>query len=104
MELVIFETMRDNDSKAVAQHARLHYVSDRRPGLQRKHCGHGFRYVTAEGKRANRAEFKRIRELTIPPATLTEWFTGPSSRPARNGLSSEEAAVLRLLKRPHAVG
>lgn len=36
--------------------------------------------------------------------TLTQWFTGPSPRPARTGLSSEEAAVLRLLKRRDAAG
>ena len=36
--------------------------------------------------------------------TLTQWFTGPSPRPTRTGLSSEEAAVLRLLKRRYAAG
>jgi DNA topoisomerase-1 len=33
--------------------------------------------------------------------TLTQWFTGQSPRPARIGLSSKEAAVLRLLGRRH---
>jgi DNA topoisomerase-1 len=36
--------------------------------------------------------------------TLTQWFTRPSPRPTRTGLSSEEAAVLRLLKRRDATG
>ena len=36
--------------------------------------------------------------------TLTQWFTGPSPRPRRTGLSSEEAAVLRMLKRHYAAG
>ena len=34
-------------------------------------------------------------------STLTQWFAAPSPRPARTGLSSEEAAVLRLLQRRH---
>jgi DNA topoisomerase-1 len=52
----------------------LRYVSDRRPGLQRKRSGTGFRYVTADGKRANRADSKRIRELAIPPAWEQVWI------------------------------
>jgi DNA topoisomerase-1 len=36
--------------------------------------------------------------------TLTQWFTGPSPCPTRAGLSSEEAAVLRLLKRRYDAG
>ena len=67
-------TTRDKDSKAVARDARLQYVSDRRPGLQRKRSGAGFRYVTADGKRANRADLKRIRELAIPPAWEQVWI------------------------------
>jgi DNA topoisomerase-1 len=58
----------------VAQDARLRYMSDRRPGLQRKRCGSGFRYVTADGKQVNRVEARRIRELTIPPAWDQVWI------------------------------
>jgi DNA topoisomerase I len=36
--------------------------------------------------------------------TLTQWFTGPPPRLIRTGLSSEEAAVLRRLKRRYAAG
>jgi DNA topoisomerase-1 len=36
--------------------------------------------------------------------TLTQWFTDPAPRPTRTGLSSQEAAVLRLLKRRYAGG
>jgi DNA topoisomerase I len=53
---------------------RLRYMSDRRPGLQRKRRGTGFRYVTADGKPASRAEARRIRELTIPPAWDQVWI------------------------------
>src|ERR1041384_6794647 len=67
-------TTRDKDSKAVARDARLQYVSDGRPGLQRKRSGAGFRYVAANGKWANRADLKRIRELAIPPAWEQVWI------------------------------
>src|SRR5437667_2416649 len=67
-------TTRDKDSKVVARGARLRYVSDRQPGLQRKRSGTGFRYVTADGKPANRVELKRIRELAIPPAWEQVWI------------------------------
>jgi len=36
--------------------------------------------------------------------TLKQWFTDPSPRSARNGLSSEEAAVLQRLKRRSVAG
>src|SRR2546422_8336095 len=65
---------RDQVSNVVAQDARLRYVSDRRPGLQRKRHGTGFRFVTAEGKSANRSELKRIRALAIPPAWEQVWI------------------------------
>jgi DNA topoisomerase-1 len=67
-------TSRDQDSKIVARDARLRYVSDRRPGLQRMRRGTGFRYATADGKPANRVELKRIRELAIPPAWGQVWI------------------------------
>ena len=65
---------RDNTRVGFARDGRLRYVSDRRPGFQRERCGAGFRYVTADGKRANRVELKRIRELTIPPAWDQVWI------------------------------
>src|SRR5690349_21262781 len=65
---------RDQDSKTLAGDARLRYVSDRRPGLRRKRCGAGFRYVTADGKQVNREESKRIRALAIPPAWEQVWI------------------------------
>lgn len=53
---------------------RLRHMSDRRPGLQRKRCGTGFRYVTVDGKPVTRVEVRRIRELTIPPAWGQVWI------------------------------
>ena len=67
-------TKRDKASRVEASDARLHYGSDRRPGLQRKRSGAGFRYVTADGKPANRVDLKRIRELAIPPAWEQVWI------------------------------
>jgi DNA topoisomerase-1 len=67
-------TTRDKESRDVARDARLRYVSDRRPGLQRKRRGTGFRYATADGKQANRVELKRIRDLAIPPAWEQVWI------------------------------
>jgi len=57
-----------------AHDGRLRYVSDRRRGFQRKRCGGGFRYVTADGKQVNPVEARRIRELTIPPAWEQVWI------------------------------
>src|SRR5882672_8505104 len=66
--------MRNKDSKVVAQQARLRYVSDRGPGLQRKRNGTGFRYVTTDGKQANRTELRRTHALAIPPAWEQVWI------------------------------
>ena len=57
-----------------ARNGRLRYTTDRQPGFQRKRCGTGFRYVTADGKPVNRVEVRRIRELTIPPAWEQVWI------------------------------
>lgn len=67
-------TSRDKDSRVEAHDARLRYVSDRRPGLQRKRSGAGFRYVNADGKAVTRAQLKRIRALAIPPAWEQVWI------------------------------
>ena len=64
----------DQAAKVEAHDARLRYVSDRRPGLQRKRNGTGFRYVTADGKRSNRVELMRVRALAIPPAWEQVWI------------------------------
>jgi len=65
---------RAKDSRVEAHHARLRFVTDRRPGLRRVRRGNGFRYLTADGKPAKRVELKRIRELAIPPAWEQVWI------------------------------
>src|SRR5579871_4743209 len=60
--------------KNFVHEGRLRYTSDRRPGIQRRYCGTGFRYVTADGKRVGRAELRRIRNLAIPPAWDRVWI------------------------------
>jgi DNA topoisomerase I len=67
-------TEHDKDSSALAQDARLRYMSGPRPGLRRKRRGTGFRYVNADGKPASREDLKRIRELAIPPAWEHVWI------------------------------
>jgi len=67
-------TTRDKSRRVFARDGRLRYTSDRRPGLRRRRCGTGFRYVTADGKRVNRVDLRRIRELTIPPAWDQVWI------------------------------
>jgi DNA topoisomerase I len=67
-------TTADTTRKIVARDSLLRYASDQRPGLQRKRHGTAFRYVTPDGKRVNRADAKRIRELAIPPAWEQVWI------------------------------
>jgi len=60
---------------ASARAAGLRYVSDARPGIQRRCFGKGFRYVTADGKPLHDAEtLQRIRSLAIPPAWTRVWI------------------------------
>ena len=68
------KTAREQNSHVVAREARLRYISDRRPGLQRRRSGTGFRYLTTAGKSVNRAERERIRKLAIPPAWEQVWI------------------------------
>lgn len=58
-----------------AKAAGLRYVSDTKPGIQRKRWRNGFRYVDAEGKPVKDAEtLARIRSLVIPPAWTGVWI------------------------------
>jgi hypothetical protein len=59
-----------------ARSAGLHYVTDRSLGIRRMRCGHGFRYVTAEGRTLrDRDELARIRALAVPPAWTDVWIS-----------------------------
>jgi DNA topoisomerase-1 len=64
------------DPALIAKHAGLRYVTDRRPGIQRKRAGKGFRYIDVDGAPIT-AEDKldRIKKLSIPPAWTDVWIS-----------------------------
>jgi DNA topoisomerase-1 len=58
-----------------AKAAGLRYVSDAKPGIQRKKWRKGFRYFDAEGMVVRDEEtLRRIRSLVIPPAWTEVWI------------------------------
>ena len=58
-----------------ARSAGLRYVSDRRPGIQRRRSSLGFRYYRADGRAIrNAAEVARIAKLAVPPAWTDVWI------------------------------
>ncbi len=58
-----------------AKAAGLRYVSDTKPGIQRKRTRTGFRYVDADGKPVrDRETLGRIKSLVIPPAWNDVWI------------------------------
>ncbi|MCU1225771.1 MAG: topoisomerase [Edaphobacter sp.] len=58
-----------------AKNAGLRYVSDTRPGIQRKRSGKGFRYVDVDGRPVRDSEtLGRIKSLVIPPAWTGVWI------------------------------
>jgi DNA topoisomerase-1 len=65
---------QDPAGKAAVE-ARLHYVSDDEPGIQRVRIGRGFRYRRPDGRPLrDRATLARIRSLVIPPAWTAVWI------------------------------
>jgi DNA topoisomerase-1 len=58
-----------------AKAAGLRYVSDTRPGIQRKRHGKSFRYLDANGAPVRDQEtLARIKSLVIPPAWTDVWI------------------------------
>ena len=58
-----------------AKAAGLRYVSDTIPGIRRRRCGKGFRYIDPEGKTVRDKEtLARIKSLVIPPAWTGVWI------------------------------
>jgi DNA topoisomerase I len=58
-----------------AKAAGLRYVSDAKPGIQRKRWRTGFRYIGTDGKPIRDAEtLARIKSLVIPPAWTDVWI------------------------------
>jgi DNA topoisomerase-1 len=63
------------DPAASAKAAGLRYVTDTKPGIQRKAWRKSFRYVDANGTVVRDAEtLARIRSLVIPPAWKDVWI------------------------------
>jgi DNA topoisomerase-1 len=63
------------DPLAAARAARLHYVSDAKPGISRVPGEDGFVYVNPDGSEVTDEQvLTRIRKLAIPPAYRDVWI------------------------------
>ena len=63
------------DAPDVARAAGLRYVSDAKPGIQRKRAGKHFSYCDRDGKPIrDAATLRRIKSLVIPPAWQDVWI------------------------------
>ena len=61
--------------RASARAAKLHYVSDEKPGISREPLREGFRYRRPDGAEiTDEQEIERIRKLAIPPAYRDVWI------------------------------
>ncbi len=70
-----------SDPAESAKAAGLRYVTDAKPGIQRRPYRGTFRYIGVDGKPVrDRDTVKRIRSLVIPPAWVDVWIC-----PAANG-------------------
>lgn len=59
-----------------AKAAKLHYISDQKPGFTRKQWGKGFRYFDKNGKPLlEKDHLARIQKLGIPPAWTNVWIS-----------------------------
>jgi DNA topoisomerase IB len=68
------------DAKDAAEYAGLIYVSDEKPGIQRKRSGKGFRYESGSGQRIkDLPTLKRIKALAVPPAWTDVWICGKAN-------------------------
>jgi len=54
--------------------AGLKYVTDQKPGIQRKRQGRGFTYIDAKGRRLEAADRQRFDALAVPPAWTDVWI------------------------------
>lgn len=69
------------DPLEAAKAARLRYVNDQGPGIQRQRRGSGFSYYSPGGELiTDKAERERINALVIPPAWTEVWIS-----PWKNG-------------------
>ena len=73
------------DPVQAAKDAGLRYVSDVNPGIMRKRCGKGFRYIGIDVAPMRDPEvLARIKSLAIPPAWTDVWIC-PNPRGALAG-------------------
>ena len=64
-----------SDPLASAKAAGLRYVSDDKPGIQRKPSGKNFVYIGTDGQPIeDEKEIQRIKSLVIPPAWTDVWI------------------------------
>lgn len=69
------ETCSAVDPVETAKAAGLRYVSDSRPGIQRKRVGKHFSYIGLDGKPIrDPQEIERIKKIGIPPAWKQVWI------------------------------
>ncbi len=63
------------DPRESAKEAGLRYVTDAKPGIQRKKVGEEFQYIGLDGEPVrDEATLKRIKSLVIPPAWTDVWI------------------------------
>ena len=63
------------EAKQAAKAAKLHYVTDRKPGIRREAIEGGFAFYHPDGSRIeDEAEVARIKKLAIPPAYTDVWI------------------------------
>jgi len=63
------------DGVETAAVARLRYVSDAQPGIQRLRVGRGFQYLGVDNQPVHDPQtLQRIRSLAIPPAWTDVWI------------------------------
>jgi DNA topoisomerase-1 len=63
------------DPKDAAESAGLLYVTDERPGIERRPSGDGFSYFKPDGEPLrDEAALERIRRLAVPPAWTDVWI------------------------------
>ena len=63
------------DPQASAKAAGLRYVTDAKPGIERRKTAKGFRFLDKDGKPVRDAEtLGRIKSLVIPPAWTDVWI------------------------------
>lgn len=64
----------DKDHKQAAQTARLHYVTDKEPGISRSQSGKSITYLFQGKKLTDKEQLERIRKLAIPPSWSDVWI------------------------------